>query len=85
MWSKLITKAQTLVTRHGTEVGMIAKIATHGLIPGAPLLVSAVESLCDYSADSYNQKSDREIKTLLNNLGGDVEKLDYILGQLGGS
>ena len=45
MWESLKTKAKNLVTKHGSEVGAVAKIAAHSLIPGAPIVVGAVESL----------------------------------------
>ena len=32
----LTTTAKRLVSKHGAEVGAVAKIAAHALIPGAP-------------------------------------------------
>ena len=43
MLSTLKDKAKRLVERHGAEVGAVAKIAANALIPGAPMIVSAVE------------------------------------------
>lgn len=48
---RLREKAKRLVERHGTEVGAVAKIAAHVLLPSAPLIVSVVEAVCDYTAD----------------------------------
>ena len=42
MLESLISKAKHLVSKHGPEVGAVARIAAHALIPGAPLIVGSV-------------------------------------------
>ena len=80
----LTNAAKNLVTKHGAEVGVVAKIAAHALIPGAPLLVGAVESLCDYAADKSQELTDDTITEMIEGLGGDVQHLEALLGHLSG-
>ena len=80
----LTNAAKNLVTKHGAEVGVVAKIAAHALIPGAPLLVGAVESLCDYAADKSQELTDEIITEMIEGLGGDVQHLEALLGHLSG-
>ena len=80
----LTNAAKNLVSKHGAEVGAVAKIAAHALIPGAPLLVGAVESLCDYAADKSQELTDDTITEMIEGLGGDVQHLEALLGHLSG-
>ena len=86
--ARLKAKASALIRNHGPEVGAVAKIAAHALIPGAPILVSAVETTCDYAADKgrdLNQdESDAAMTQLLEELGADVAQLESLLGHLAG-
>ena len=84
MWESLKTKAKNLVTKHGAEVGAVAKIAAHALIPGAPIMVGAVESLCDYAADKGQELTDEKMTEMLESLGSDVQHLESLLGHLSG-
>ena len=84
MWQDIKDKAKSLVTRHGTEIGTVAKIAAHALMPGAPVLVGAVEALCDYSVDKLDDAQDQELAQMLEELGGDVVQLERVLEHLGG-
>ena len=81
---ELTQAAKNLVAKHGAEVGAVAKVAAHALIPGAPIVVAAVESLCDYAADKSQEVSDDSITTLVRGLGGDVHHLESLLGHLSG-
>ena len=49
MFQRIKQLGQNLVQKHGAEVGAVVRSRT--LIPGAPLIVAAVESACDYAAD----------------------------------
>ena len=69
---KLREQAKRLVERHGAEVGAVAKIAANALIPGAPLIVSAVETVCDYAADKGQEITDERMTEMIEALGGDV-------------
>ncbi len=73
-----------LVQGHGAGVGAVAKIAAHALIPGAPLLVAAVESACDYAADKGQELTDEKITEMIEGLGGDVQHLEALMGHLSG-
>lgn len=84
MFRDLTNAAKHLVTKHGAEVGAVAKIAAHALIPGAPLLIGAVESLCDYAADKSQELTDDTITEMIEGLGGDVQHLEALLGHLSG-
>ena len=82
MWQGIKDKAKDLITKHGAEVGAVARVAAQALIPGAPLLVGAVEAVCDYSADKAAEASDEALGQMLEALGGDVAQLEVILGHL---
>ena len=82
MFESLISKAKSLVSKHGTEVGAVAKIAAHALIPGAPLIVGSVEALCDYNAEKGHEVDQAELMAKLESLGGDTAYLEKVLGQL---
>ena len=84
MWQGIKDKAKDLITKHGAEVGAVARVAAQALIPGAPLLVGAVEAVCDYSADKTAEANDQALSQMLSDLGGDVAQLEVILGHLGG-
>ena len=84
MLSKLREKAKCLIERHGAEVGAVAKIAANALIPGAPLIVSAVESVCDYTADKGHDLTDARMTEMIEALGGDVNQLESLLGHMAG-
>lgn len=84
MWQGIKDKAKNLVTRHGVEVGTVAKIAAHALMPGAPILVGAVEALCDYSVDKLDDAHDQALTQMLEQLGGDIAQLEMVLDHLGG-
>ena len=76
--------AKSLVVKHGSEVGTVAKIAAHALIPGAPIVVSALESICDYAADKNQEMNDEQMSTMIESLGGDVKHLETLLSHLSG-
>ena len=80
----LTTIAKHLVSNHGAEVGAVAKIAAHALIPGAPIVVGAVESLCDYAADKSQELTDETITEMIEGLGSDVRHLESLMGHLSG-
>ena len=84
MFESLISKAKSLVSKHGPEVGAVAKIAAHALIPGAPLIVGGVEALCDYNAEKGHDADHAELTKKLEALGGDVSHLEQLLGYLTG-
>ena len=84
MFEGLKEKAKQLVTRHGAEVGAVAKIAAHALIPGAPLIVSSVEALCDYSAEKAQDIDHATLISKLEALGGDTAHLERVLTHLTG-
>ena len=46
--ASLKNRAKQLINKHGAEVGVVAKIAANALIPGAPMIVGAVEAVCGY-------------------------------------
>ena len=61
MLNRLKERASTLIARHGAEVGVVAKIAANALIPGAPMIVSAIEAVCDYTANKGQELSDERM------------------------
>ena len=65
MLTKLREKAKRLIERHGAEVGTVAKIAANALIPGAPLIVNAVEAVCDYTADKGQDLTDERMSEMI--------------------
>ena len=81
---KLREQAKRLVERHGAEVGAVAKIAANALIPGAPLIVSAVEAVCDYAADKGQELTDERMTEMIGALGSDVNQLESLLAHMGG-
>ena len=86
--ARVKASASALIRKHGPEVGAVAKIAAHALIPGAPILVGAIEATCDYAADKgrdLNQdESDAAMTRLLEELGADIAQLESLLGHLAG-
>ena len=82
MFESLISKAKHLVSKHGPEVGAVAKIAAHALIPGAPLIVSSVEALCDYNSEKEHEVDQAKLMAKLESLGGDTAYLERVLGRL---
>ena len=56
----LTNAAKNLVTKHGAEVGAIAKSAVHPQAFGSAIVV-VVESLCDYTADKSQELTDESI------------------------
>ena len=84
MFQRIKQLGQNLVQKHGAEVGAIAKIAAHALIPGAPLIVAAVESACDYAADKGQELTDEKITEMIEGLGGDVQHLEALMAHLSG-
>ena len=65
MLSTLKEKAKRLIERHGAEVGAVAKIAANALIPGAPMIVSTVEAVCDYTADKGQEITDDRMTEMI--------------------
>ena len=46
--AKIKRGAKALVTRHGAEVGVCAKVAVAALMPGGGGLPEVIRALCDY-------------------------------------
>ena len=84
MLSRLRDKAKRLIERHGAEVSAVAKITANALIPGAPVIVSAVEAMCDYTADKSQELTDDRMMEMLDGLGADVGQLDSLLEHMAG-
>ena len=88
LWARVKASAGALIRKHGSEVGAVAKIAARALIPGAPILVGAVEATCDYVANKGQalsaEQSEEAMMRRLSELGGDVAQLASILDLLGG-
>ena len=88
MLSRLKEKVKCLIERHGAEVGAVAKITANALIPGAPIIVGAIEAVCDYTTDKGQDLSDDRMIEVIETLGADVSQLESLLehmtGQLDG-
>lgn len=73
-----------LVQKHGAEVSGIAKIAAHALIPGAPMIVTAVELICDYASEKNQELADEKLSEIVQGIGKDVQYLESLMSHLTG-
>ena len=79
MLSKLKERGRELIKCHGAEVGVVAKIVANVLIPGAPMVVNAVETVCDYAADKNQELTDEYMMEIIGGLDSDVSQLESLL------
>ena len=84
MFDTLKEGVRRLVKNHGSEVGVVVKIAAHALLPGAPMLIGATEALCDYASNQDHEQGEAALMEELEALGGDVTHLEMMIGQLSG-
>ena len=80
MFQRIKQFGHNLVQKHGAEVGAVAKIAAHALIPGAADRGGG-GSACDYAADKSQELTDEKITEMIE---GYVQHLEALMAHLSG-